>query len=365
MRFRAQEAANGVGSRGGDREFQMDLNTHEPTQPLLTISVAAYNVTGTIRECLESCLLPDLLDKIEIIAVDDGSTDETLKILREYEKRYPNTVRSIHKSNGGYGSTVNTSLKAASGKYFRLLDGDDWVDGKGLTNLIHILSETDVDIIIAPYVERGGNDSKTVDQTDGNAEGLLAFSGSIIPRHLSMHSIVYRTQLVRESGVVLPEHRLYTDTLYNVIPLQYVQKAFITHVPVYQYRVNQIGQSVSRQSLEAHHNDLVAVVQDLMDAYSHFSDKQSLASQIAQRWIVGDAIWAAGIMAGMKPSNAVWNDMKRLFGLMAVDEELFVRCCHEGRAFKLFSKVPRWLYPFCSGAYRILSNRMYTSHSVA
>ena len=104
---------------------------------ILTISVAAYNVENYIRDTLESLVIPELLDDLEIFIIDDGGTDKTLAIAKEYELKYPNTFHAIHKSNGGYGTTVNWSIKNATGKYIKLVDGDDWIDANGLKALVN------------------------------------------------------------------------------------------------------------------------------------------------------------------------------------------------------------------------------------
>ena len=92
---------------------------------ILTVSVAAYNVEKFIRNTLDSCIAEEIMTDLEVLVVDDGATDATAEIVREYEDKYPQTFRLIHKENGGYGTTVNRSMQEASGKYFRLLDGED------------------------------------------------------------------------------------------------------------------------------------------------------------------------------------------------------------------------------------------------
>ena len=101
-------------------------------EKILSVSIASYNVEKFIRKALDSCCIPEIMDRLEVIVVNDGSTDSTLEIAREYETKYPETFRVIDKINGGYGSTVNASIRVAAGRYFRLLDGDDWFDRDGL-----------------------------------------------------------------------------------------------------------------------------------------------------------------------------------------------------------------------------------------
>ena len=85
-----------------------------PEQKWLSVSVAAYNTEATIRETLSSFISdPDLLEQMEIIVVNDGSTDATSSIAHEFEANYPGTVVVIDKPNGGYGSTINASIQIA------------------------------------------------------------------------------------------------------------------------------------------------------------------------------------------------------------------------------------------------------------
>ena len=131
-------------------------------EKILSVSIASYNVEKFIRKALDSCCVPEIMDRLEVLVVNDGSTDSTLEIAREYEEKYPQTFRVIDKKNGGYGSTVNASIKAATGKYFRLLDGDDWFDRDGLVNFIEELTAAEEDMIVAQF--------KRVFEEDGHEE---------------------------------------------------------------------------------------------------------------------------------------------------------------------------------------------------
>ena len=94
-------------------------------EKILTISVAAYNVESYIAENLDSILITDVRDEIEVLVVDDGGNDGTLEIARKYEEQYPGIIRAVHKENGGYGSVQNYTMQNASGRFFKILDGDD------------------------------------------------------------------------------------------------------------------------------------------------------------------------------------------------------------------------------------------------
>ena len=117
----------------------------------LTISIAAYNVEKYLEKALKSLIIDDI-DKLEVLIVNDGSSDNTKKIAEEYCLKYPKTFKLIDKKNGGYGSTINAGIKAATGKYFKQLDGDDWYDTKNLNKLINDIDKINSDIIYTPFV---------------------------------------------------------------------------------------------------------------------------------------------------------------------------------------------------------------------
>ena len=116
-------------------------------QKVLSVSVAAYNVEKFIEQCLDSFIDPAILDRVEILVTDDGSKDRTPEIVSAYEKKYPGTFRLISQKNAGPGSTVNSGIKHATGKYFRMVDGDDWVNTAQMGAFLDILEKTNADMV--------------------------------------------------------------------------------------------------------------------------------------------------------------------------------------------------------------------------
>ena len=149
-------------------------------EKILTVSIAAYNVQNYIKKTLES-LLVGKIDDLEILVEDDGGTDRTINIVKEYEEKYPNIVKLVHKENGGYGSTINKSIEIASGKYFKQLDGDDWYDSENFTEFLNLLRKIDVDAIYTPYKEFYENKEiyKLNDFIDENIYGKLSIEEAI------------------------------------------------------------------------------------------------------------------------------------------------------------------------------------------
>lgn len=121
-------------------------------EKILSISVAAYNVASTLKETIDPFIESGVLDQLDIMIVDDGSKDDTAKIAQEYADNYPSSIRLISKENGGWGSTVNTGIRLAQGKYFRQVDGDDHYNAENMPAYIDALRNSDADMVITPYI---------------------------------------------------------------------------------------------------------------------------------------------------------------------------------------------------------------------
>ena len=234
-------------------------------EKLLTVSIAAYNVAEYIRTALDSLILDrEHLDMLDIIVVNDGSTDDTVELVRPYAAKYPDSIRLIDKENGGYGSTVNAALDAAEGRYFRLLDGDDWYDKRELTAFLDYIRETDADMILAPYrqvYESAGGENKT--------EKVLCEIDWNCP---AMHSVTVRTEALRAVGDRLTEKCLYTDMEYTFDCIRASAKIIRYAGPVYCYRLGRGGQSVSLASIRKRYRDHMKVAEKLAAAWQSVCD---------------------------------------------------------------------------------------------
>ena len=225
---------------------------------VLTISIAAYNMERFIQQTLESICVEEIIDRLEIFVIDDGGTDDTLKISQAFADRYPASVFPVHKENGGYGSTVNYSLAHASGTYFKLLDGDDWFDSEGLVRLVQTLENTDIDIVVTNY--KAGPDPEHLslhDEYAAEGGGVKDLSRFVARHDFGMWAMTFRTEVLRACGLHLPEHMLYTDALIVAYPLSSAKTMQYFDFSVYCYRVDQKGQSMSRKSIMAHYRDMV------------------------------------------------------------------------------------------------------------
>ncbi|MBR3642596.1 MAG: glycosyltransferase family 2 protein, partial [Parasporobacterium sp.] len=236
---------------------------------VLSVSVAAYNLERLLSRCLDSFLPEPVLNRVEVIVTDDGSSDNTAQTARDYCLRYPETFRLITQKNSGPGSTVNSGIRNASGEYFRMVDGDDWVDAEGMGKLLDFLETHSVDMVCTPYI--------TVDEHSGERKCIPAASekfGEVIKagellsqgRDLSMHNVVFRTSVLRENGIIL-DNGFYTDMEYLLFPMFFVSTASALECPVYMYRVGDVSQSMSIKSLQKREDEHLLVLDHLVRAY--------------------------------------------------------------------------------------------------
>lgn len=238
---------------------------------VLTIVIAAYNVEDYLDDALRSCVIED--DRIrklyEVIVVNDGSADHTGDIARRYVERYPETFRLIDKVNGGYGSVINEGVKAAEGRYFKLLDGDDWYDTQALEKMVQCLGTCDSDMVLTEYtlVHENSGRRNTACYAGIARNAQRPVSDLLrVEFPLAMHGLCYRTDVLRQVPVPVTEHCFYTDTEYVIYGLAYVKEMTYFPVNLYQYRIGVEGQSVSISGLRKHIGDLERVIADI-DAF--------------------------------------------------------------------------------------------------
>lgn len=238
---------------------------------VLTISVAAYNVEPYIKENIDSILASKARDDIEILVVDDGGKDGTYEIAKGYEEKYPGIVCAVHKENGGYGSVQNYSIAHAKGKYFKILDGDDWMDTDGLTKLVEYLKTTDVDAVVTNYMKGPDKNGLKLFDFSKHIEADKEVDPNSVDVAIGMWALVLKTKVLRESGVVLPEHTLYTDRIYSTVPFSFAKSLVYLNIPVYCYRTGREGQSVSRESRIKHIDEYLSVTEILCKHYAEDS----------------------------------------------------------------------------------------------
>ncbi len=204
--------------------------------------VPVYNMAkdGDLNYCLDS-LLGQTMKNIEIIAVNDASTDNSLEILREYEKRYPSVIRVItYEDNRHQGGARNEGIRAAKGEWIGFLDADDWVSPDYLEKLVKRGRETGADVVGCTFNFVGSHtfevgkvvETNTPDQsgevTEDRRKSLIQNTGSCVTK-------IYKAELIRENHLYFPEHIFYEDNAAGPVWAMYYRHFEFVDEPLYYY----------------------------------------------------------------------------------------------------------------------------------
>ncbi len=219
----------------------------------ISFVVPCYNSEAYMERCIDSLLIGR--QDIEIIIVNDGSTDNTKKIANRYVKKYPNLIRAIHKENGGHGSGVNVGLKEAKGEYFKVVDSDDWLDSEALKALLNKIDDLDVkpDLIVCNYIYDHLYEKKQKVMAFNNVlkENKLSTWNDLgffrVSQYLIMHSLIYKTKVLKKCKLKLPEHTFYVDNLVAYQPLPFVETILYLNLNLYHYFIGREDQSVNEK----------------------------------------------------------------------------------------------------------------------
>ena len=244
---------------------------------ILTIAVPCYNSEAYMRKCIDSLLEGG--EDVEILIIDDGSSDQTAVIADAYAAAHPGIVRAIHQENKGHGGAVNTGITNASGMYFKVVDSDDWLDRESFMIALDRLKSfrqdrKRVDMLICNYVYEHVNDGSSHVVSYKNAlpqERVFGWQETRrfrVDQNLLMHSVIYRTKVLRRSGLVLPEHTFYVDNLFVYVPLPYVKTMYYLNIDLYRYYIGREDQSVNEQIMIKRIDQQIKVNKMMIDAYT-------------------------------------------------------------------------------------------------
>ena len=246
-------------------------------QKLITFAVPCYNSAAYMRHCVETLLSAG--EQAEIILVDDGSVkDDTPAICDEYAAKYPTIVKTIHQENGGHGEGVNQGIRNATGLYYKVVDSDDWLDTDALKKVLARLTTlvargTAPDMMICNYVYEHVEDNTTltVRYTNVFPQNRLfnwTHVGHFRPdQNILMHSVMYRTEVLRKCGMVLPKHTFYVDNIFVYQPLPYVKTMYYMDLDLYRYFIGRADQSVNEKVMVGRVDQQVRVTRLMIDAH--------------------------------------------------------------------------------------------------
>ena len=245
---------------------------------LLSIAVPCYNSEGYMENCIRSLLVGG--EEVEILIVDDGSKDRTAEIADRLEAEHPGIVRAIHQPNKGHGGAVNTGLENATGLYFKVVDSDDKVRASAYKSILDVLrrfsgDEPALDLLISNFV---------YNKEDQNRHSVMEYRRCLpvgrvfswdeahrfpVGKYILMHSVIFRTQMLRDSGLRLPEHTFYVDNIYVFNPLPYVERMYYLDVNFYYYFIGREDQSVHEDVMIKRLDQQARVNRIMID---HFTD---------------------------------------------------------------------------------------------
>lgn len=255
---------------------------NECRQKVLTITVPSYNVENYLEDCLNSFIDERVLDDIEVLIVNDGSVDATAEIAARYEKKYPQTFRLITKENGGHGSTINTGVAQAAGTYFKVVDGDDWVDTQSFVRLVEYLKSSPADIVASNYTWIDHTTKQPTKRQEYPYQKIeygriYPFAEIVGKAFIDMHAMTIKTELVRMANTPIDEHTFYVDMEFVAFPIPYVETVCFFEDAVYQYRLGLPNQSMSIQKMQKNMKNHMRVLMRLNSYYHQV--KEGLAQE--------------------------------------------------------------------------------------
>ncbi len=291
---------------------------------LLSFAVPCYNSAEYMEHCIETLLYGG--EDVEIIIVDDGSTkDNTAEIADRLAAEHSSIIKAIHQPNGGHGEAVNTGIKNATGLFFKVVDSDDWVDEESYDKILEVLRNTveegnKLDMLISNYVyeKEGAVHKKVMHYT--NLPKNRYFTWNECGRfkkgqYILMHSVIYRTKLLRDCGLKLPKHTFYVDNLYVFNPLPYVKNIYYLDVEFYRYFIGREDQSVNEKVMISRIDQQIRVNKLMLESYDYKNIKNArirkyMFNYLEMITVVSTVLlMKSGTEEHMKMRKQLWRDI--------------------------------------------------------
>lgn len=297
---------------------------------LLSFAVPCYNSAEYMENCINSLLVGG--EEVEIIIVDDGSEkDNTAQIADRLAAEHPTIIKVIHQPNGGHGEAVNTGIKNATGLYFKVVDSDDHVSLKAYMEILKTLREYSkpenmLDMVISNFV---------YDKVGVKKKHVMKYT-SVLPvnrvfgweeaghfkkgQYILMHSVIYRTKLLRECKIELPKHTFYVDNIYVFEPMTHVHRMYYLDVNFYMYFIGRDDQSVNEHVMIKRIDQQIRVNRIMFTYYSKWMKKLEGRKPLSRYMfnyleiittISSSLLILAGDKESMDKKKALWKWMKK------------------------------------------------------
>lgn len=251
---------------------------------VLSIAVPVYNTEKYIQRCIDSMIVEEIMEHIEIILVNDGSRDKSLEIMNKYKQKYPQSIVVIDKPNGGHGSTINAALKVATGKYFRVLDSDDWVNSADFVKFVEKLKDEDVDLVLTDYKKEHiyNGLSEKFYWNELKQDKIYIFDNIDLTllegNYFVMANSTYKTEILKKAKLNLLEKTFYVDMQYNIVPILYVKTIKFIKLDIYRYFIGRPDQSMNLDNFVKNRENHERVMKFLIEYYNQnlklFSENQ-------------------------------------------------------------------------------------------
>lgn len=320
----------------------------------ITFAIPCYNSQDYMERAVESVLKGG--KDVEIIIVNDGSKDGTEEIGKRYEREYPDIVRVISQENGGHGEAVNTGLLHATGKYFKVVDSDDWLDEEALIQVLNQMKsfeekDEEVDMFISNYVYEkvGAGHKKVIHYRNCLPQERIFGWNDLghfrVDQYILMHSVIYRTELLKLCQLRLPKHTFYVDNIFVFEPLPYVKKMYYINTNFYRYFIGRDDQSVNETVMISRIDQQLRVTRRMVDFYT----EQKISNQKCRMYmrnylrimmeVSSIFLILSGTPENLAKKQELWNYVK------AKDKEVYkmLRYSMLGFSVNLPGKSGRWI----------------------
>ena len=297
---------------------------------IISFGIPCYNSAADMDHCITSILEGSVYaSDIEIIIVDDGSVDETPAKADEWEARCPGIIRAVHQENGGHGMAVLAGLREAQGTYYKVVDSDDWLDATALATMLSMLrgfEERDVrvDLFVSNYV---------YEKVYENKRNAVSYR-SALPRkrvfgwdeighfrpdqNLLMHSLCYRTDVLRSAELPMPAHTFYVDNIYAYVPLPRCKTLYYADIDLYRYFIGREGQSVNEATMVKRLDQQFRITRIMMESYHLYTEvaEPRLRSYMMHYFTMMMTICSVFTKLSDDPAmpgnlRKLWDDLKR------------------------------------------------------
>ena len=285
---------------------------------LLTVTVPCYNSQDYMEKCVDSLLAGG--ERVEIVIIDDGSKDRTGEIADAYAAKYPAIVKAVHQENGGHGEGINQGLRNATGKYFKTVDSDDWLQDfpRFLDTLEEIDRQGGVDLFVTNYYyeHADGKGNRSINFSNALPENRIFTWAETRPfrvdQILMIHACTFRTALLRETGLEMPKHTFYEDNYMIYGNLKSVERMYYMNLDLYRYYIGRAGQSVQEDVMKKRYAHQLKATELCFTAY-HLDELKEKRKRSYCRHELFIMFGISILYARLNGSEQAEDDLKRLW----------------------------------------------------